>query len=94
VRRLGDVDAIVHGHWHEPAATRVGGTLVFSPGAVCPWGSLEGGRPPRRGVGGVNDRAVRRFRRQLGEEAMRPSVGVLEVGSAGIRPVRIPLGPG
>jgi putative phosphoesterase len=94
VRRLGDVDAIVHGHWHEPVATRVGGTLVFSPGAVCPWGSLEGGRRPRAGVGGINDRAVRRFRRQLGEEAMRPSVGILEVGSAGIRPARIPLRAG
>jgi uncharacterized protein len=93
-RRLGDVDAIVHGHWHEPVAARVGGALVFSPGAVCPWGSLEGGRSPRAGIGGINDRAVRRFRRQLGEEAMRPSVGILEVGSAGIRPARIPLRAG
>jgi putative phosphoesterase len=92
-RRLGDVDAIVHGHWHQPVATRRGSTLVFSPGALCPWGSLEGGRQPRPGLGGVNDRAVRRFRRQLGEEAMRPSVGILDVGSAGIRPRRIPLGP-
>ena len=91
--RLGPVDAVVHGHWHEPAATRVGGVLVWSPGAVCPWGSLEGGRPPRPGRAGVADRAVRRFRRRLGEEAMRPAVGVLEVGSGGIRPVTIPLPP-
>ena len=40
---------------------------------------------------GVNDRAVRRFRQQLGAEAMRPSVGVLEVGSGGIRPRTILL---
>ena len=40
---------------------------------------------------GINDRVVRRFRRQLGAEAMRPSVGVLEVGSGGIRPRTILL---
>ncbi|MGD9570952.1 MAG: metallophosphoesterase family protein [Thermoleophilia bacterium] len=91
VKRMGPVDAIVHGHWHEPVEQRVGGVLVYSPGAVCPWGSLEGGRPPRPGRAGVADRAVRRFRRQLGPDAMRPSVGVLEVGSGGIRPVTIPL---
>lgn len=91
IRRLGPVDAVVYGHWHQPAATTEGGVLLFSPGAVCPWGSLEGGRPPRRGPLGVNDRAVRRFRRQLGAEAMRPSVGILEVGSGGIRPATVPL---
>lgn len=93
VRRMGPVDAIVHGHWHEPVTARVGGVLLFSPGAVCPWGSLEGGRGPRAGAAGVADRAVRLFRRRLGTEAMRPAVGVLEVGSGGIRPVTIPLPP-
>ena len=90
-RRLGPVDCVVYGHWHEPACARVVGVLVFSPGAVCPWGSLEGAVAPRKGLGGVEDRAVRRFRWQLGPDAMRPTVGVLEVGSAGIRPVTIPL---
>ncbi len=90
-RRLGPVDAIVHGHWHEPVAVRRDGVLRFSPGAVCPWGSLHGGASPRTGVGGIADRAVRRFRRQLGAEAMRPSVGILEVGSGGIRPTVVPL---
>ena len=71
-RRFGPVDAIVHGHWHEPVAARAGGVLLYSPGAVCPWGSLEGGRAPRPGAKGVADRAVRRFRTQLGPEAMRP----------------------
>jgi putative phosphoesterase len=93
-RRFGPVDAIVYGHWHEPVAATTGGVLLYSPGAVCPWGSLEGGRPPRPGRAGVADRAVRRFRRQLGPDAMRPSVGVLEVGSGGIRPRTIPLPPG
>jgi putative phosphoesterase len=91
MRRMGPVDAIVFGHWHERVTRREGGTLLFSPGAVCPWGSLEGGRPPGTGMTGVNDRAVRRFREQLGPEAMRPSVGILEVGSGGIRPRTITL---
>jgi putative phosphoesterase len=91
VRRMGPVDAVVFGHWHERVTRQEGGTLLFSPGAVCPWGSLEGGRAVGTGMTGVNDRAVRRFRRQLGAEAMRPSVGVLEVGSGGIRPRSILL---
>lgn len=90
-RRLGPVDCVVYGHWHEPSCARVGSTLVFSPGAVCPWGSLEGAAAPRTGLAGVEDRAVRRFRWQLGPDAMRPSVGMLEVGSGGIRPLTIPL---
>ena len=94
LRRMGPVDAIVFGHWHEPVTRREGGTLLFSPGAVCPWGSLTGGRPPGTGMTGVADRAVRRFRRQLGPEAMRPRVGILEVGSGGIRPSTIPLDGG
>lgn len=94
LRRMGPVDAIVFGHWHERVSRREGSTLMFSPGAVCPWGSLEGGRAPGTGMTGVNDRAVRAFRRALGDEAMRPSVGVLEVGSGGIRPRTILLDGG
>lgn len=86
LRRLGPVDAIVFGHWHERVSRMEGDTLLFSPGAVCPWGSLHGGRPPGTGWTGVADRAVRRFRRNLGEEAMRPSIGILEVAPGGIRP--------
>ena len=86
LRRFGPVDAVVFGHWHERVSRMEGGTLLFSPGAVCPWGSLHGGRPPGTGWTGVADRAVRRFRAHLGDEAMRPSVGILEVGSGGIRP--------
>jgi putative phosphoesterase len=85
-RRMGPVDCVVYGHWHEPVAERVGGALVFSPGAVCPWGSLQGGRPPARGARGVADRGVRRYRQQLGREAMTPSVGLIEVDEAGVRP--------
>jgi putative phosphoesterase len=84
VRRVGPVDCVVYGHWHEPAHEVVDGTLVFSPGAVCPWGSLEGGRPPGRGFQGVADRWVRRYRTQLGADAMRRSVGVLTVDTDGV----------
>ena len=91
-RRLGQVDCVVYGHWHDPAAAWVGSTLCFSPGAVCPFGSLEGARRFRRGPVGLAERGVGRFRHQLGREAMRPSVGILEVGSSGIRPRVIPFG--
>ena len=91
LRRVGSVDLLVHGHWHRPRMTRMGGTVVFSPGAVCPWGSLEGGRPPRPGRAGVADRGVRRYRHQLGADALRPAVGLIEAGTAGLRPRRVPL---
>lgn len=92
IRRVGPVDCLVYGHWHEPVIEQVGGTLVFCPGAVCPWGNLEGGLPPRPGLKGVGDRGVRRYRRQLGTAAMTPSVGILEVGTAGIAARVVPIG--
>lgn len=79
-----DLDAVVFGHWHEAVTADVDGVLVFSPGAVCPWGSLEGGRAPRAGAAGVADRVVRRYREQLGPDAMRPSVGRLLIGEHGL----------
>jgi uncharacterized protein len=85
-RRTGPVDLVVYGHWHEPAIERRGSMLLFSPGAICPWGNLEGALPPRPGLKGVGDRGVRRFRHQLGGEAMRPSVGIIELGPGGIVP--------
>jgi putative phosphoesterase len=91
MRRFGPVDCIVYGHWHEPVVEQRDGTLIFSPGAVCPWGSLEGGRPPGTGLQGVSDRLVRRYRRQLGQDAMRRHVGLLEVGADGIRATVIPI---
>jgi putative phosphoesterase len=90
-RRFGPLDLIVHGHWHEPRLSRVGDTLVFCPGAVCPWGSLEGGRDPRPGVDGVADRIVRRYRRLLGPEAMRPRVGIVELGDGPVTARSVPL---
>ena len=89
--RLGRVDCIVFGHWHEPRTRQVGDTLCFSPGALCPWGSLEGPAAPRRGLPGVADRGVRRYRWQLGPDAMRPRVGMLQVDDGGIEATSIPL---
>jgi hypothetical protein len=83
-RSFRDVDAVVFGHWHEAAIARVDGVLVMNPGAVCPWGSLEGGRQPRPGAAGVADRVVRRYRTQLGDRAMAPSVGHLTTSHEGI----------
>ncbi len=83
-RSFRDVDAVVFGHWHEAVITHVDGVLVMNPGAVCPWGSLEGGREPRPGAAGVADRAVRRYRMQLGDRAMTPSVGHLTTSPEGI----------
>lgn len=84
--RANHVDAVVFGHWHEAMIEHVDGVLVFNPGAVCPWGSLEGGRPPRAGAAGIADRVVRRYRRQLGADAMRPSVGRLRIDGDSITP--------
>ena len=83
-RSFRDVDAVVLGHWHEAVIAHVDGVLVMNPGAVCPWGSLEGGREPRRGAAGVADRVVRRYRTQLGDRAMAPSVGHLTTSPEGI----------
>lgn len=89
--RAQHVDAVVFGHWHEAVVHHVEGVLVFNPGAVCPWGSLEGGRPPRPGMPGIADRVVRRYREQLGPAAMRPSIGRLQVTDGVITPEIVPL---
>ncbi|MDH3725671.1 MAG: metallophosphatase family protein [Thermoleophilia bacterium] len=83
VRRFGRIDCLVYGHWHEPTLEQVGEVQCFSPGAVCPWGNLEGDRPVRPGVAGISDRAVRRYRSQLGTDAMRPRVGIIELPPEG-----------
>jgi len=83
IRRFDAIDCLVYGHWHEPRVETVNGVLCFSPGAVCPWGSMTEGRPPRRGPTRIADLCVNRYRRQLGAEAMRPRVGILELPARG-----------
>lgn len=89
VRRIGPVDLVVYGHWHEPDLGRVGSTVVFSPGAVCPWGSLQSDPAPRPGVRGWADRVVRRYRQQLPADAMRPSVGRVTIEDGAIVSVEV-----
>jgi uncharacterized protein len=93
VSGFGTIDVLVYGHWHAPVEDHIGSVLCICPGAVCPRGSLEGGRPPRPGPAGVADRVVRRFRDILGPEAMVPRVGILDIGPAGIRHRPVPLAP-
>jgi uncharacterized protein len=91
IARLGNLDALVYGHWHFPVIARVGAVTVVNPGAVCPEGSLHGGQPPGMGMTGVADRIVRRFRAVMPPENMLPSVAILEVGTSGVRPRLVTL---
>ncbi|MGD9570411.1 MAG: metallophosphoesterase family protein [Thermoleophilia bacterium] len=84
--RFGAVDAIVTGHLHMPFNRIVDGVLHFSPGAVYvpeidpgyDWSGVRGG-------------GYRRFRLNLEPAAREPSVGIMEVGPAGIRAETVPL---
>jgi uncharacterized protein len=85
-RRFGPVDCIVHGHLHLPFCARIDGVLHFSPGAVY---------VPEADPGYERDhmraRLYLRFRRQLGPDAKRPSVGIIEAGPSGLRARVLPL---
>ena len=91
LRRTGPVDILIFGHWHAPVTRHIGRTLIFCPGAVCPWGSMQNGRAARRGFGGVVDRTVRRFRVLQGVDAMRPAIGILDIVDGGVTAHRIVL---
>lgn len=85
-RRLGPVDLIVHGHLHMPVDTQVGGTRVFSPGAV--YIPEERDASERTGIKG---RAYLRFREGMTPEERASSVGIIEVGPDGMRTQRVLL---
>ncbi len=85
-RRLGPLDLIIHGHLHMPAYAEVRGTRIFSPGAVY--------IPEERDAGertGVRGRAYMRFRHGLTDEERASSVGIVEIGPAGMRIERVLL---
>jgi putative phosphoesterase len=83
--RFGEVACVVVGHLHMPIARRVGGALLFSPGAVyVP--ELD----PTQVWSGLAGRGYRRFRRNLPPSARVPSVGMLEVSRAGVRARVVP----
>jgi putative phosphoesterase len=85
LRRFGSIDCLVHGHLHLPICRRVDGVLCFSPGAI----DLPERRPGLE-AGGPAARAYLGFRRRLGETS--PSVGLMEIDRAGIRPRIVPVG--
>lgn len=85
-RRFGDVDAVVTGHLHLPLHRRVGGALVFSPGAV-----FTPEADPFYDWAGPAGRGYRRFRESLPEEARVPAVGIIEVAGRDVSARRIPL---
>lgn len=85
-RRFGRVDCLVTGHLHLPIHRRVGGALLFSPGAV-----FLPERDPHYDWGGLRAQGYRRFRMSLPLEAHTPAVGVLEVVGSRVTARRIPL---
>lgn len=85
-RRLGPVDLIVHGHLHIPVDAQVGGTRVFSPGAV--YIPEERDASERTGIKG---RAYLRFREGMTPDERASSVGIIEVGPHGMRTERVLL---
>ncbi len=85
-RRFGTVDCLVTGHLHLPIHRRVGGVLLFSPGAVFVPES-----DPYYDWAGLRGRGYRRFRERLPAEARQPAVGILEIAGSDVRARRIPL---
>src|ERR1700687_3524064 len=82
-RRFPDADAIVYGHTHRPRIETIDGTLIFNPGAVHQWNSTTAARRLEQKVGWFEWcwlQVARHLRR-----VERPSVGMLEVGTSGIR---------
>jgi len=80
--RFPDADVIVYGHTHRPRRDRIGGALVFNPGAVHQWNP----QTSRRRLGqrpGWFEWCWLQVARHL-KRYERPSVGIVEIGEAGI----------
>jgi putative phosphoesterase len=88
-RRFGRCDAIVFGHIHRPHIETIDGTLVFNPGAVHQWTPTSTAQRLAEHPGWFEWSwlQVARHIRQYAP----PSVGILEIGPAGIFPEIIPL---
>lgn len=85
-RRFGPVDCVVTGHLHMPMERRVGGALLFSPGAV-----FVPEADPGYDWSGLGGRGYRRFRERLASDARVPAIGMIEVTGAAVSVRRIPL---
>ncbi len=88
-RRFPDADVIVFGHTHRPFASKVDDTLLFNPGGVHEWNPVTARRRLTQKPGWFEwcwlqvARHLRRYE--------TPSVGILEIGEDGIRPMLIEL---
>ena len=85
-RRFGAVDCVVTGHLHMPVERRVGGVLLFSPGAVFVPEAIPG-----YDWSGLRGQGYRRFRERLAPEARVPAIGLIEVDRGVVSVRRIPL---
>ncbi len=83
-RRFPDADVIVYGHTHRADIQRVGGALLFNPGGVHVW-NAETARHRLAGHPGWFEWCWLQVARHL-RKTEPPSVGILEVGEAGIVP--------
>jgi hypothetical protein len=83
-RRFPNADAIVYGHTHRARAEIIDGVLLFNPGGVHQWSPATANARLAQNPGWFEwcwlqvARHLRRYE--------KPSVGILEVGSAGIVP--------
>lgn len=88
-RRFPNADAIIYGHTHRARAETIEGALLFNPGGVHQWSPATASTRLTQSPGWFEWcwlQAARHLRRYE-----RPSVGILEVGSAGIVPRVIEL---
>ena len=84
-----DADAIVYGHTHHADSRRRGGTLLFNPGAVYQVTPQEAGRRLGRRPGWFEWSWLQVIRHRRDRPV--PSVGLLEIGPAGITATILPL---
>lgn len=85
-RRFGGVDAVVFGHLHVPVSRRLGGTLMFSPGAV-----YLPERDAARRFGRLEGRLYHRFRSACPPGSATPRIGVIEIGDGRVSARSVPL---
>jgi len=86
-RRFPDADLIVYGHTHRPRKDRIGGALVFNPGAVHQWNPLTTRRRLAQRPGWFEWCWLQVARHLRRYEA--PSVGILEISETEIVPTII-----
>jgi uncharacterized protein len=88
-RRHPQADAIVFGHIHRPVIDAGEGALVFNPGGVHQWNPTTAARRLQQNPGWF-EWCWLQVARHLREFSV-PSVGILDIGPAGIAPSVIDL---